>query len=185
MEEWRSIPGLPGYEASSEGRIRTIEHRILKQEYGGRNTDYPRVTISAKRTLGFSKRFTVHALVAKAFLGECPAGLEHNHKDGDKSNARPENLEFVTRSQNQQHSVDVLGKPSQQGMKHGMARLTDTDVITIHGERLRGASLADLSRRFGIGQPTVSMICRGRIWKHLGLKDLGRFQVTPHGHKSS
>lgn len=51
----------------------------------------------------------VHALVAAAFIGERPEGLDVNHKDGDKTNNRACNLEYVTRSENVLHSFDVLG----------------------------------------------------------------------------
>lgn len=48
-----------------------------------------------------------HRLIAAAFLGE--SKLEVNHKNGDKSDNRIENLEYVTRSQNIKHSINVLG----------------------------------------------------------------------------
>lgn len=46
----------------------------------------------------------VHRMVAKCFIGECPAGLCVNHKDGIKTHNLPENLEYVTRAENTRHA---------------------------------------------------------------------------------
>ncbi|HEY1174793.1 MAG TPA: HNH endonuclease signature motif containing protein [Phytomonospora sp.] len=42
----------------------------------------------------------VHALVARAFLGPAPEGLEVRHLDGDKAHNGVENLAYGTRSEN-------------------------------------------------------------------------------------
>jgi len=110
---------------------------------------------------------TVHALVASAFLGECPRGYVHNHKDGDKRNARPENLEFVTRNENERHKFDVLGCKVNQGSAHGMAKLTETDVIAIRTLRAQGVKLEPLAARFGVSIRTISQIANRKTWRHL------------------
>jgi hypothetical protein len=52
----------------------------------------------------------VHSLVALAFLGPCPEGLECCHWDGDPGNNRPGNLRWDTSSANlldrQRHGTD-------------------------------------------------------------------------------
>jgi hypothetical protein len=45
----------------------------------------------------------VHRLVTAAFIGPCPADMEVNHIDGDKSNNHTSNLEFCTASENLKH----------------------------------------------------------------------------------
>ena len=46
--------------------------------------------------------FAVHRLVCKYFFGD--SNLEVNHKNGDKTDNRLENLEYCTRSENQKHA---------------------------------------------------------------------------------
>jgi hypothetical protein len=46
---------------------------------------------------------SLHQIVARHFHGPCPDGHEVNHKDADKSNNTPENLEYVTHAENMAH----------------------------------------------------------------------------------
>lgn len=50
--------------------------------------------------------FTVHGLVARAFVPNPLRLPEVNHKDGVKANCKASNLEWVTRSGNKNHAVD-------------------------------------------------------------------------------
>lgn len=181
-EIWKPIPGFIGYEASTEGRIRKVTYGILKPQVSPtRTSDYPRVHIYNKRIGGtHQRRHMVHILVARAFIGECPEGMEHNHKDGNKLNARPDNIEFMTRSQNARHAYDVLGKQRQKGSKHGMAKLDDDKVRAIHAMRASGATLVAIRNVFGVSAATISEICHGRKWTHLGLEKLGDFRRKFH-----
>ena len=52
-----------------------------------------------------NKSETIHSLVAKFYIGERPKNLCVNHKDGNKLNNMPENLEYVTISENIKHSI--------------------------------------------------------------------------------
>ena len=52
----------------------------------------------------------IHSAVAKTFLGDKTVdGLVINHIDGDKTNNKLENLEWVTVQENTKHAVKVLG----------------------------------------------------------------------------
>jgi hypothetical protein len=68
----------------------------------------------------------VHRIVAAAFIGPCPDGLEINHKNGIKLDNRAENLEYTTRSANMKHAYDsglrrreFLGTQWRGGRAHG------------------------------------------------------------------
>lgn len=166
-EEWRPIPTLNGYEASSLGRIRKIQ--ILTPSTLKRPADYPRVHLSKG---GTNRKYMVHRLVAAAFLGPIPHGLQVNHKDGNKRNAAPENLEYVTISENHKHAYRVLGKRPNKGSRHGMARIDETKAASIHAMRQSGQPLETIAQRFDVSIATVSMICRGRTWRHMRLPEL-------------
>lgn len=49
---------------------------------------------------GANRSWTVHQVVARAFLGECPADKEINHIDKNRQNNHIENLEYVTHKEN-------------------------------------------------------------------------------------
>jgi len=58
------------------------------------------------------KHKTIHRLIAENFIhnSDPKNKIEVNHINGNKKDARIENLEWVTPSENEQHSYDVLGK---------------------------------------------------------------------------
>ena len=105
-EEWRLVPGFP-YEASSLGRIRRATDVIGNR--GAHVLKAGTVLHGARHSGGYlvvGGRY-FHRFVASAFLPN-PDGLpEVNHKNGDKADNRPENLEWVTRSQNAKHAHDT------------------------------------------------------------------------------
>ena len=49
-----------------------------------------------------------HHLVAAAFLGPRPLGMQINHKNGIKTDNYFTNLEYVTPSQNSWHAYHIL-----------------------------------------------------------------------------
>ena len=110
-EEWRPIPGCEGYEASTFGvrsldRLdslgRPVKGRMMK--YHLDKDGYARLKVAGR------KRY-VHALVALAFHGPCPEGLEVCHRNGDKLDFRPENLYYGTHQENELDKIAHGGNP--------------------------------------------------------------------------
>ena len=117
IEVWKPIPGYEGlYEASNQGRIRTVEgkitscakypkrvwtQRVMKlkwKERKGHTGKYDARVCLWKD--GVEKTYLVSRLVAMSFL-PCPFDkLTVNHIDGNPSNNNIENLEWVTRAEN-------------------------------------------------------------------------------------
>lgn len=100
MEIWKDIEGYEGYyKISSCGRVKnTKSNAILTGDEN--NIGYKRVILYAP----VKKRFFVHRLVAYHFVDGYRDDLVVNHKDGNKQNNNFENLEWVTRSENDLHA---------------------------------------------------------------------------------
>jgi hypothetical protein len=99
----------------------------------------------------------VHRLVAAAFLGECPRGLEVNHIDGNRINARAENLEYVTRSANNINAVQRRGRGWSPRSK-----LTSAQVAEI---RASSASNPEIAAQYGVSRGVVWRIRTGKSWR--------------------
>lgn len=120
-EEWKPIPGYEGiYDASNFGRIRSTpgkvtssalyperhwKTRVLKtkrQRPPGRGDE--RVTLWKE---GTSKDHLVSRLVASAWIGVPAQKMTVNHINGDFTDNRPENLEWVTLQDNIRHGFET------------------------------------------------------------------------------
>jgi hypothetical protein len=164
-EEWRPVFGYEGYyEVSSLGRIRSL-HPGRRRRGGDilslHGTPYLRVSLCRK---GSKRTVNVHSLVARAFLGERPAGLEVNHRDGVSSNCAASNLEYVTSSENKLHTFRLGHKPV--GSAHHGAILNEEMVRGIK-ERLQEERPGRVSREFGVNISTLYSIIRGKSWRHV------------------
>jgi hypothetical protein len=163
-EQWREVEGWP-YEVSDQGRVRrtlgvkgTRAGHILTPNVGDR---YPVVALSKG---GKPKRFRVHVLVAAAFLGPRPAGFDVNHINGDKTDNRAANLEYVDRSGNLAHAA-AMGL-SGTGENRYNSRLTEADVRRIRDLAAEGRLQREIAEEYGLIQPYVSKIIRGERWGH-------------------
>lgn len=143
VEEWRTIPGWDDYRVSNLGRVRRVRSqygnpasRILASKFAGNR--YPLVVLKSN---GRSRTINVHRLVADAFIGTCPPGKQVNHKDGDKTNSRATNLEYVTPKENVQHAahMGLLAVGSRHYSVAHPDRLArgDRNGARLHPERLK------------------------------------------------
>lgn len=118
-EKWLPIKGYEGlYEVSDKGNVRSIDREIVCKNGAIKfikgkmrkichcSNGYVFVTLSKCNII---KEKLVHRLVMEAFVDS--SNLEVNHKDGDKTNNSLGNLEYVTHSENLEHSYRVLRNP--------------------------------------------------------------------------
>lgn len=162
MEEWRDVIGYEGlYAVSNKGRVKSFhgKGRILS---AGNVRGYRQVCLcrNTKHESGL-----VHRLVALAFIGQPPTpDHQINHKDFDKSHNVPENLEWVTQTENNIYSKDVI--PRNRGERNH-SKLTNKQVIKIRELRLQGATYPQLALHYGVSTQTIFSIVTRRKWKHV------------------
>lgn len=145
-EVWKLIKSTD-YEVSSLGRVRrslaapsrqgTWPGRILCPQRSTRG--YFHVSLTVERNVAVTTQ--VHQLVAEAFLGPCPDGCQINHKDGDKSNNRVRNLEYLHAFRN--------------GLNRGNMKLSPQDVGEAQQMLAAGISRKEISERFDVHVVTI------------------------------
>lgn len=109
VEQWRSIAGHEGtYEVSSYGRVRSLDRTIVTgngpRKLKGRTLRPATDKIGRRNVVLYGvdnkKTRRIHQLVAEAFIGPRPPGMEVCHRDGDPGNNHVSNLRYGTHSEN-------------------------------------------------------------------------------------
>lgn len=164
--EWRDIPGYEGkYQASKNG---LIKHRKKDKPLlpGNQSSGYHNVRLPVG---GKFKSVLVHRLIMLAFVGERPAGMEINHKNGIRTDNRLENLEYITHSENILYSMHILKTMrSHPGMTSIQSKLTDDIVREIRQlYLLGGASYLSLSIKFNVSPSLIGYIVTRKRWQHI------------------
>ena len=151
--------------APAFGVSQTVISKILR---GAAYKNTTRVLKPATRSDGYrfvtlsidNKHFhkTIHSMVAEAFVGARPKGHHINHKDGDKTNNRANNLEYVTPSGNARHALTVLKKAQ---------KLTPDTVKQIRCAVSNGIPRKQVAEQFGISIHTVHSVWRKMSWNYV------------------
>jgi len=171
MENWKPTESCYGlYEVSSIGRVRQGKGgqrrngRILKTTPNAQ-TGYVQRRIVLDD--GSSTYALVHRLVAEAFIGPIPSGMQVNHLNGNRSDNRVENLEIVTSSENNLHAFRVLNRETPKGEKHPMAKLTEEIALEIRWLFAVGARQFQLAKEYMLDPTVIRDIVHRKRWKHI------------------
>jgi hypothetical protein len=100
-EEWRHVADFPEVDVSSNGRCRNVSDGHIRDLHPAKRSG--QVSTTLRGVDGRMRCVTMHELVALAWLGPRPRGCQVNHRNGDRSDNRWTNLEYVTRLANNQH----------------------------------------------------------------------------------
>ncbi|MFN6559979.1 MAG: NUMOD4 domain-containing protein [Nostoc sp. ChiSLP01] len=164
------------YSISNQGRVRReiasgryLAGHILKMQIN--NGGYH--VVGLRKPNIPRKWITVHLLVALAFVG-CPLQrnkqwevyLHINHKDGNKLNNHPLNLEWVTPQENRDHAV-AIGLDDRKGEKHHFAKFTEWDIKYIRNQASNGCRLQILADKYGVHVEYIRLIVKRKRWKHI------------------
>ena len=112
VEIYKDIRGFEGrYQVSNLGNVKSLERKIWSHLNGGTDVVFkekilkPSINPGGYKIIGLSKNnksksFSIHRLVAVAFLNFIPDGymLHVDHIDGDTLNNRCDNLQELTAS---------------------------------------------------------------------------------------
>ena len=182
-EVFRDVLGYEGlYQVSNYGRVKSLERKNifycgLRKEhlerptkekilnYNKSNRGYLQVCLTKD---GKSKTYTVHRLVAKAFLPNLKNKKQVNHIDGNKENNSIDNLEWVTSSENNKHAfITGLNKP------HNMRKVNQYDL---QGNFIKQwNSITDFLKEndLNLKNSNITTCCKGKrknaygfIWKY-------------------
>jgi len=166
-EIWKPIPTFDGvYEASSTGKIRSLNRIVFHTSRWGKRQSQP---ISGKvlkpeltkagylqvslSTAGKHRQYSVHGLVAAAFLGLRPKGFQVNHKDENRTNNFVSNLEYVTPKQNNNYGNHNLRISIRKG--HPVVS------ISSNGRKEMFVSINEAQRKTGIHESNIRKCIRG------------------------
>lgn len=126
--KWKPVTGYEGlYEVSDQGSVRGVDRTVTSID--GRTLNIKAkdmkptlmavgyLTVSLT-TGGRTKRHYIHRLVLEAFSHPQEKPLTVNHKDGNKTNNRLENLEWCTQKENVRHAFKTGLAKNHSGAKH-------------------------------------------------------------------
>lgn len=173
IEEWRDIKGFEGkYQISNLGRVKSLDritnNRVFKsavKKLQISNTGYHRVFLCLENRK--SKPFSVHRLVAKAFLEHIEGRDIVNHLDGNKLNNIVTNLEWVTVSENTLHSyknkLQVMGI----GENNPASKYTEDQIREVKRLSKLGLNRKEISNITKVSKATIHLVLNNKSWAHV------------------
>lgn len=111
-------------------------------------------------------KLSVHRLIGLAFVNGYQEGLTINHINGNKTDNRIENLEWVSLADNTKHQW-ATGLVNLRGENQPGHKLTAKQVIHIRKALKAGISANSLSIIAGVNPSTIYLIEKGKRWSHL------------------
>tara|TARA_B110000285_G_scaffold188796_1_gene215150 strand:+ start:690 stop:1142 length:453 start_codon:yes stop_codon:yes gene_type:complete len=145
----REITYKVKWKVNDLGEVYNIKkNKVLKPD---KYTKYNRVQLGQG-----AKKESVHRLVATLFIPNPKNKPCVNHINGDKRDNRYSNLEWVTHSENEIHSRDVLGKVYLKGMNLPQTKICEEQSILIKMLYSTGDyTKTDLGNIFEIGRKAI------------------------------
>jgi len=174
MEIWKNIPWFEWkYQVSDLWNIKTLHDRWWKERLlkpaKCKNWYLTIVLVNE-----WKKTFYIHRLVLLSFKWE--SDLHCNHKNWIRTDNRIDNLEWVTRSENEIHKNRVLGFVNPQQGKFWKSNHNSKKVIQYTNNWIYikvWDSFQDIKRNLGFNHSNVISCCKWRnktaywfIWKY-------------------
>lgn len=167
IEEWRTIKEFDGlYQVSNFGRVKGVKRvvgarggktKVVSEKIIGIKPDKQGYFLAAlwKNNNGYSR--LVHRLVAQAFIPNPNNLPEVNHNKGLKWDNTSTELGWMTASDNQRHSIDVLGKKTR--IITGADNKCSKKVLCLNSGIVYN-STKEAAIGLGVSQPFIVMLCK-------------------------
>lgn len=153
------------YQISNYGNVRNKKTGLLlKPSYNKKGYQYVYLTYSHTGRV----KWYIHRLVGFHFIDNPFNKPQINHKDGNPSNNKVENLEWVTNEENQKHAI--LNNLHYQGESHKDSKFKEDNIILLPELIKIGFSISQLNKLTGVAMPSIDKIIRGKSWRKLNLK---------------
>lgn len=178
QEEFINIMGFEDYKVSNMGRLLSYKRtkpiilkprkKAVKIKTGQykKNQFLPYLSVALYANKNRSD-LLVHRIVAKHFIDNPENKPQVNHKNGDVSDNRVENLEWVTSSENVIYSIKEFGRIEKCGEDNNKSKLTETQVKEIRELYPIIKSQRKIAKLYNVTQTAIKNIVNNKTWKHI------------------
>lgn len=166
-ETWKTIAGFENYQISDKGRVKSLNYaqsgieRIMKSDLT--NDGYLRIRL---RKNSIAYKYYVHRLVALHFIPNPTYLPSVNHINGNRTDNRVENLEWISYSENQLKS-NRKPKSQVKGEAVFNSKLTEEKVRKIRRKKEKGYNYSQLSREYKVSTGAIKKVVLRYTWKHV------------------
>jgi len=168
-EVWKPVKGYEGrYQVSNLGRVKALRRTVSGHNQHGewtrtepeqimaqklQNTD--RLQVGLRDAEGKRKTFYVYRLVAEAFVPNPDNLPTVNHKNEDHHDNRAENLEWMTKAENNRYGTHI--------QRCGEALRMSVEMLTDEGQHVAYFdSMSEAAEKSGCPLSSIHRCCYGR-----------------------
>lgn len=167
-ELWKPVKAYEGaYEISNLGRLRSLD-RWVNSKNNSKALKKGKLKKPTLNQYGYytvrlfknqkAKNYSMHRLVAEAFIENPKNKPQINHIDGDKQNNKAINLEWCCASENMKHAYKLELIERKQGPDANGAKFTRNQIRKIrYLHDIKKYTQVKLSKMYGVSN---SIICR-------------------------
>lgn len=161
-EEWKEIKYYPNYMVSNMGRVKSLNYRRTGREKimkpSKMNSGYLLICL---RKNGVKKFYSLHRLVAMAFLPNPNNYPQVNHKDENKQNNCIKNIEWCDAKYNLHYGTarerTIKGLINNSKISKPVIKMDKTNKIIAEFP-----SIAEVQRQLGFSKSSISKCCLGK-----------------------